>query len=89
METPGHEAFVGFARRSGAPLPGCAPAPSAPFGRGNVLFQDSVQLIEKMIQEGRDFGQAFYPQERHGFVRDETLVDAFRRTAEWMDRYLR
>jgi dipeptidyl aminopeptidase/acylaminoacyl peptidase len=55
----------------------------------NVLFQDSVQLIEKMIQEGRDFGQAFYPQESHGFVRDETLVDAFRRTAEWMDRYLR
>lgn len=55
----------------------------------NVLFQDAVQLIEKLIQERRDFGQAFYPQENHGFVRDETLVDAFRRTAEWMDRYLR
>lgn len=55
----------------------------------NVLFQDSVQLIEKMIQEGRDFGQAFYPEESHGFVRDETLIDAFRRTADWMERYLR
>jgi dipeptidyl aminopeptidase/acylaminoacyl peptidase len=55
----------------------------------NVLFQDSVQLIEKMIQEGREFGQAFYPEENHAFVRDESVVDAFRRTSDWMDRYLR
>lgn len=55
----------------------------------NVLFQDSVQLLEKLIQEGRQFGQAFYPEENHAFVRDESIIDAFRRTADWMDRYLR
>ncbi len=55
----------------------------------NVLFQDAVQLAEKLIQEGKDFGQAYYPQESHGFVRDETWIDACRRTAEWFDRYLK
>lgn len=54
----------------------------------NVLFQDAVQLAEKLIQEGRPFGQIYYPQEDHGFVRDETWIDACRRTVEWFDRYL-
>jgi dipeptidyl aminopeptidase/acylaminoacyl peptidase len=55
----------------------------------NVLFQDAVQLSEKLIHEGKDFSQAFYPQESHGFVRDETWIDALRRTTEWFERYLR
>jgi dipeptidyl aminopeptidase/acylaminoacyl peptidase len=55
----------------------------------NVLFQDAVQLTEKLIQEGKDFGHIFYPQEDHGFVRDETWIDACRRTAAWFDRYLK
>ncbi len=54
----------------------------------NVLFQDAVQLIEKLIQEGKDFAQASYPEESHAFVRDESFIDAFRRTAEWLDRHL-
>ena len=54
----------------------------------NVLFQDAVQLTEKLIQEGKDFSHFYYPQEDHGFVRDETWVDALRRTTEWFDRYL-
>jgi len=54
----------------------------------NVLFQDAVQLAEKLIQEGKLFGQIYYPQESHGFVRDETWIDACRRTTEWFDRYL-
>ena len=55
----------------------------------NVLFQDAVQLSEKLIHEGKDFSQIFYPQESHGFVRDETWIDALRRTTEWFERYLR
>ncbi len=55
----------------------------------NVLFQDAVQLTEKLIHEGKDFSQIYYPEENHSFVRDETLIDAFRRTADWMDRHLR
>jgi dipeptidyl aminopeptidase/acylaminoacyl peptidase len=54
----------------------------------NVLFQDAVQLVEKLISERKDFSHIYYPQESHGFIRDETLIDAFRRTGEWFERYL-
>jgi len=55
----------------------------------NVLFQDDVQLSEKLIHEGKDFAEIYYPEENHGFVRDETWIDACKRTAEWFDRYLK
>jgi dipeptidyl aminopeptidase/acylaminoacyl peptidase len=55
----------------------------------NVLFQDAVQLTEKLIHEGKQFSHIYYPEENHGFVRDETWIDACRRTTEWFDRYLR
>ena len=55
----------------------------------NVMFQDAVELTEKLIQEGKDFAQIYYPEESHGFVRDETLIDSYRRTADWMDVHLR
>ena len=55
----------------------------------NVLFQDAVQLTEKLIQEGKSFEHFYYPQEDHGFVRDETLQDAFRRTGEFLERHLK
>ncbi len=55
----------------------------------NVLFQDAVQLTEKLIQEGKPFDHIYYPQENHGFVRDETWIDACRRTTEWFDRHLK
>jgi dipeptidyl aminopeptidase/acylaminoacyl peptidase len=55
----------------------------------NVLFQDAVQLTEKLIAEGKEFAHIYYPQEDHGFVRDETWRDAFRRTAEWFERHLK
>ena len=55
----------------------------------NVLFQDAVQLTEKLIHEGKPFDHMFYPQESHGFVRDQTWIDALRRTTELFDRYLK
>jgi dipeptidyl aminopeptidase/acylaminoacyl peptidase len=55
----------------------------------NVLFQDAVQLTEKLVHEGKDFSQIYYPEESHAFVRDETLFDAYRRTAEWFKDKLR
>jgi dipeptidyl aminopeptidase/acylaminoacyl peptidase len=54
----------------------------------NVMFQDAVQLSEKLIQLGKDFEEAYYPEEDHLFVRDETLRDAFRRTGAFFDRWL-
>jgi dipeptidyl aminopeptidase/acylaminoacyl peptidase len=55
----------------------------------NVLFQEAVQLSEKLIHEGKQFEEAFYPEENHAYVRDETLKDAFGRAARFFDRYLR
>lgn len=54
----------------------------------NVMFQDAVQLTEKLVQEHKDFAHFYYPEESHAFVRDDTWIDAFRRTTEWFDRYL-
>jgi len=54
----------------------------------NVLFQDAVQLTEKLIHEGKNFEHIYYPEENHGFVRDETLADAYRRTAGWFAKHL-
>jgi len=54
----------------------------------NVMFQDTVQLSEKLIHEGKDFSEIYYPEESHIFVRDETLTDAFRRATEFFDRNL-
>ena len=55
----------------------------------NVLFQEAVQLSEKLIHEGKTFEEAFYPEENHAYVRDETLKDAFGRTAQFFARYLK
>lgn len=55
----------------------------------NVLFQDAVQLTEKLIHEGKSFEESFYPEESHAYVRDESLQNAFGRTAEFFDRYLK
>jgi dipeptidyl aminopeptidase/acylaminoacyl peptidase len=54
----------------------------------NVMFQDTVQLSEKLIHEGKDFSEIYYPEESHIFVRDETLIDAFRRAAGFFERNL-
>jgi dipeptidyl aminopeptidase/acylaminoacyl peptidase len=56
----------------------------------NVLFQDAVQLTEKLLHEGKGelFSHIYYPEESHGFIRDETWVDASRRTFDWFQRYL-
>jgi dienelactone hydrolase len=55
----------------------------------NVLFQDDIQLTEKLIHEGRPFEQIFYPAEKHSFARDETLIDCFQRAADFFDRNMR
>lgn len=59
------------------------------MGDSNVLFQDAVQLTEKLVQEGKPVEHFYYPQEDHAFVREETLRDAFRRTAEFLARRLK
>lgn len=55
----------------------------------NVLVQDAVHLTDKLVREGKRFVQVYYPQEDHGFVREETWIDASRRTVEWFEQHLR
>jgi dipeptidyl aminopeptidase/acylaminoacyl peptidase len=55
----------------------------------NVLFQEAVQLSEKLIHEGKEFEEAFYPEENHAYVRDESYRDAFTRAAQFFDRNLK
>jgi len=55
----------------------------------NVLFQDAVQLSEKLIHEGKPFEESFYPEESHAYIRDESLKDAFGRAARFFDQYLK
>jgi dipeptidyl aminopeptidase/acylaminoacyl peptidase len=54
----------------------------------NVMFQDAVELSEKLTHEGKDFEEAYYAEEDHLFIRDESLIDAFRRAATFFDRWL-
>jgi dipeptidyl aminopeptidase/acylaminoacyl peptidase len=54
----------------------------------NVLFQDAVQLTEKLIHESKPFEEAFYPEENHAYARDESFKDAFKRAAGFFDRYV-
>lgn len=55
----------------------------------NVLFQDAVQLTEKLIHEGKTVEESFYPEENHAYLREESLKDAFGKTASFFDRYLK
>jgi dipeptidyl aminopeptidase/acylaminoacyl peptidase len=54
-----------------------------------VHFQDTVQLLERLVSLGKTFDTMFYPQENHMFAREGTLIDAFTRTAAYFDRHLR
>ena len=52
------------------------------------MFQDAVQLSEKLVHEGRPFEESFYPEESHAYLRDETLRDAFGRAERYFAQYL-
>ncbi len=57
----------------------------------NVHFQDSAQLIEKLIELGKTeyFETMFYPTENHGFVKPESWTDEYERILRFFNRHLR
>jgi dipeptidyl aminopeptidase/acylaminoacyl peptidase len=55
----------------------------------NVLFQEAVQLSEKLIHEGKRFDEAFYPEENHAYARDESYRDAFGRATRFFEQNLK
>lgn len=53
---------------------------NAPMVDDNVFFQDSVRLVQRLIElEKKDFETAIYPVEPHGFVQPSSWLDEYRR----------
>jgi dipeptidyl aminopeptidase/acylaminoacyl peptidase len=55
----------------------------------NVFAQDSIRLIEKLIQLGKDFDAMLYPSQDHGFTDPESWIDEYRRIERLFVRELR
>lgn len=55
----------------------------------NVHFQDTVQLVDKMIKSGMDFEVMFYPGSRHGIRADESRIHLFRKITRHFERYMK
>lgn len=57
----------------------------------NVHFQDSVQMVEKLIRLGKTqyFSVMFYPSENHGFVRPESWADEYERILALFEKHLK
>lgn len=63
----------------------------APMVDTNVLFQDSVRLVQRLIELGKTehFETAIYPVEDHGFREPSSWLDEYRRIYRHFDRHLR
>jgi len=56
----------------------------------NVLFQDSVRLVQRLIELGKeDWELAIYPLEAHGFVEPSSWLDEYRRVLKLFERNLK
>ena len=55
----------------------------------NVFFQDSVRLVQRLIELGKkDFELAVYPIEPHGFREPSSWLDEYRRILELFETHL-
>ena len=56
----------------------------------NVLFQDSVRLVQRLIElEKEDWEIAIYPVEPHGFREPSSWLDEYRRIFKLFERHLK
>jgi dipeptidyl-peptidase-4 len=55
----------------------------------NVHFQDTVQLIFKLVKNNKNFDVMIYPREEHGFSRDESYVHVFTKILEYFQEHLK
>ncbi|MCB9897301.1 MAG: prolyl oligopeptidase family serine peptidase [Planctomycetes bacterium] len=54
----------------------------------NVFAQDTIRLVEKLIQLGKDFDLMLYPSQHHGFDDPESWIDEYRRIERLFDEQL-
>ncbi len=55
----------------------------------NVFAQDSIRLIEKLIELGKEFDAMLYPSQNHAFDDPESWIDEYKRIERWFDRHLK
>ncbi len=54
----------------------------------NVFAQDSIRLMEKLIDLGKDFDAMLYPSQGHGFEDGPHWIDEYSRIERFMIRHL-
>ena len=54
----------------------------------NVFAQDSIRLIEGLIDHGLDFDAMLYPSQGHGFTDGPHWLDEYRRIESFLTRHL-
>jgi len=55
----------------------------------NVLFQDTAQMVQKLIEAGKYFDLMVYPRDNHAFsLRDESLPDLMKRIARYFEEQM-
>ena len=54
----------------------------------NVFAQDSIRLIEDLIDLGKDFDAMLYPSQGHGFTDGPHWLDEYRRIERYLVRHL-
>jgi dipeptidyl aminopeptidase/acylaminoacyl peptidase len=54
----------------------------------NVQFVETVTLVEALRDRGVEVEQLIFPDEIHGFLRWDRWVEAFKASAEFLDRKL-
>jgi dipeptidyl-peptidase-4 len=58
-------------------------------GDDNVHFQNSVLLVEAMIQKNKDFESGYYPNKAHGIVGGNSTLHIYRKMTDWLIKNLR
>ncbi|RUO22475.1 S9 family peptidase [Aliidiomarina iranensis] len=62
---------------------------NAPMVDDNVFFQDSVRLVQRLIElEKENFETAIFPVEPHGFVQPSSWLDEYRRIHKLFETHL-
>ncbi len=59
------------------------------MGDDNVHFQDTVQLINKFIENKIDFDLMIYPEGKHGISKDTNRIHLFKKIVQHFERYLK
>ncbi|MGQ4275965.1 prolyl oligopeptidase family serine peptidase [Pseudidiomarina sp. E22-M8] len=63
---------------------------NSPMVDDNVFFQDSVRLVQRLIEhEKKDFETAIFPVEPHGFRQPSSWLDEYRRIFELFEENLK